>query len=78
MGARGWNVSTPDELRMALKDARAETRSCVIVVETEKHNYGPDSGSWWDISPAEVSNDPVTQELRKQYEQEKKSQRFFS
>lgn len=49
----------------------------MIVVETEKHHYGPDSDSWWDISPAEVSNDPVTQDLRKQYEQDKKSQRFL-
>ncbi len=49
----------------------------MIVVETEKHHYGPDSDSWLDISPAEVSNDPVPQELRKQYEQDKKLQRFF-
>jgi len=77
MGARCWNVSTPDDLRVALIEARDETRSCVIVVETEKHHYGPDSDSWWDISPAEVSNDPVTQDLRKQYEQDKKSQRFL-
>lgn len=60
-----------------MREARAETRSCVIVVETEKHHYGPDSDSWLDISPAEVSNDPVPQELRKQYEQDKKLQRFF-
>jgi 3D-(3,5/4)-trihydroxycyclohexane-1,2-dione acylhydrolase (decyclizing) len=49
----------------------------VVVVETEKHHYAPGSGNWWDISPAAVSNDPVTQDLRKQYEEDKKSQRFF-
>jgi len=51
MGARGWNVSTPDELRVALKEARTETRSCVIVVETEKHHYAPGSGNWWTSPP---------------------------
>ena len=77
MGARGWNVSTPDELRSALKEARAEIRSCMIVVETEKHHYGPGTGSWWDVSPAEVSDDPVTQDLRKQYEQDREAQRYY-
>ena len=76
MGARAWNVATPDELRTALQEARKERRSCVIVVETEKHNYGPDSGVWWDISPAEVTSDPVTQDLRRQYEKNRESQRF--
>lgn len=76
MGARSWNVKSPSELRTALREAREETRSCVIVVETEKHNYGPGSGIWWDISPAEVTDDPVTRELRQQYERNRESQRF--
>jgi len=77
MGARGWNVTTTDELRSALKEARAETRSCMIVVETEKHHYGPGTGSWWDVSSAEVSDDPVTQELRAKYDENRKAQRYY-
>ena len=44
MGARVWNVATPDELGSALEEAREEARTCVIVAEVEKHRYTPDSG----------------------------------
>jgi 3D-(3,5/4)-trihydroxycyclohexane-1,2-dione acylhydrolase (decyclizing) len=78
MGARAWHVSTEAELRHALDEARAETRSCVIVVEVEKHRYLPGSGVFWDIEAAEVTNDPATQELRHAYEEDRKRvQRFY-
>lgn len=77
-GARGWHVTTPDELRRALAEAREEPRACVIVAEVEKHRYLPASGTWWDVAVAEVSADPVTQELRAQYERDRESlQRFY-
>jgi 3D-(3,5/4)-trihydroxycyclohexane-1,2-dione acylhydrolase (decyclizing) len=77
MGARAWRAVTPDEFRMALQESREEKRSCVIVVETEKYHFPPDSGVWWDVAVAEVSQDPVTKELRRQYEaRRKKLQRF--
>jgi 3D-(3,5/4)-trihydroxycyclohexane-1,2-dione acylhydrolase (decyclizing) len=69
MGACSWKVKTPGELRKALREARAETRSCVIVVETEKYHFTPASGVWWDIAPAEVSQDPDTQKARAEYEE---------
>ncbi|MEE8363801.1 MAG: thiamine pyrophosphate-dependent enzyme, partial [Dehalococcoidia bacterium] len=77
MGARTWRAGTDDEVRTALREARDETRSCVIVVETEPHRYVPGTGAWWDISVAETSDDPVTQELRAEYEEERKGQRFY-
>jgi 3D-(3,5/4)-trihydroxycyclohexane-1,2-dione acylhydrolase (decyclizing) len=77
MGARAWNVSTPDELRQALQEARQETRSCVIVAETEPHRYGPSSEVWWDVAPAEVTNDAETRQARTAYESDRsKLQRF--
>jgi 3D-(3,5/4)-trihydroxycyclohexane-1,2-dione acylhydrolase (decyclizing) len=77
MGARVWQARTPEEVRQALRVARAETRACVIVVETEKHRYGPASEVWWDVAPAEATQDSVTQELRAQYVQEQgRLQRF--
>jgi 3D-(3,5/4)-trihydroxycyclohexane-1,2-dione acylhydrolase (decyclizing) len=78
MGARAWHVFKPDEVRKALREARKETRSCVIVVEVEKHRYLPGSGVWWDVAAAEVTEDPVTQELRRAYEEDRaKLQRFY-
>ena len=78
MGAKTWHVFTPDEVRQALDEARAESGPCVIVAEIEKHRYLPGSGVWWDVAPAEVTADPVTQELRQAYEDERaRLQRFY-
>ena len=78
MGARTWHVTNADELNRALREARSETRPCVIVAETEKHRYVPSSGVWWDVAASEVSNDPVTQKLRAQYEEGRdQHQRFY-
>ncbi len=75
-GARAWHVTTCEELRNALREAREEPRSCVIVAEVEKHRYLPGSGAWWDVAPAEVTNDPVTHDLRAEYERDRQRQRF--
>jgi 3D-(3,5/4)-trihydroxycyclohexane-1,2-dione acylhydrolase (decyclizing) len=76
-GARTWNVKTIDELHAALRAARSEPRTCVIVVETEKHRFLPGGGVWWDVAPAEVSKDPKTRELRAGYEADRQRlQRF--
>jgi 3D-(3,5/4)-trihydroxycyclohexane-1,2-dione acylhydrolase (decyclizing) len=77
MGARTWNCSTPAEVSKALKEARKEKRVSVIVCEVEKHRYGADNGVWWDVAAAEVTNDPVTQELRQAYEEDRHKQRFY-
>jgi 3D-(3,5/4)-trihydroxycyclohexane-1,2-dione acylhydrolase (decyclizing) len=71
MGARTWHVSKPEEVKKALREARKEKRSCVIVAEIEKHRYLPGSGIWWDVAAAEVTEDPVTQELRHAYEEDR-------
>jgi len=77
MGARTWKVNTPEELRKALRDARPETRSCVIVAETEKYHYAPGSGVWWDVAAAEVSGDPTTENRRAEYEEGRNTRQRF-
>jgi 3D-(3,5/4)-trihydroxycyclohexane-1,2-dione acylhydrolase (decyclizing) len=78
MGARVWNVRTPEELSQAVREARGERRPCVIVAETEKYRFLPGSGVWWDVAVAETSNDAVTNRLRGEYEeQRKKLQKFY-
>ena len=71
MGARGFRCAAPDEVRAALREARGERRSCVIVAEIEKHRYVPGAGAWWDVAPAEVSRSEVTQTLRSEYERDR-------
>ena len=48
----------------------------MIVAETESHRYLPWSGVWWDAPAAEVTDDPVTRELRERYEKEQEAQRL--
>lgn len=75
-GAKSWHVTTPEGVRHALREARGESGTCVIVVEIEPHHYLPDSGVWWDIAAAESSDDPETQARRQQYEEGLPLQRF--
>lgn len=78
MGARTWRATTAEQVRAALQAARQETQTCVIVVETGEHRYLPGSNVWWDVASAEVTNDAVTYELRKAYEEDRdRLQRFY-
>ena len=76
LGARSWHVTTPQEVRHAMREARGERQTCVIVADVEPHHYLPDSGVWWDIAAAEASDDPETQERRREYEEGIRLQRF--
>jgi 3D-(3,5/4)-trihydroxycyclohexane-1,2-dione acylhydrolase (decyclizing) len=77
-GARAWKANTVSELRNALRSARKEKGACVIVVETSSERYPPGSDMWWDVGVAEVSDDPVTRKLRRQYAKEvSEHQRFY-
>jgi len=76
-GARTWSVRTARELETALAEARAETRPCAIVVETDRYRRGASSEVWWDVAPAEVSHDEVTTQARDEYELGREQQRYY-
>ena len=78
IGLRAWLASTEQEVRDALAAARRETRSCMIVVVTEKYRFTPDSGVWWEVVGAEVTGDPKTRELVEAREAGRTRQRFYS
>ena len=77
-GARAWSVQTAAQLREALAQARAESRPCVIVVDTDSYARGPASEVWWDVAPAQVSEDEVTRTARAEYERGRELQRYHS
>lgn len=78
LGARAFCARTEGELMDALRTARGEARTCVIVVETELYRRVPDSTVWWDIAPAEVSTNTDTREARHTYEQRREAlQRYL-
>ena len=71
LGARSFHATTEDDLASALREARTEPKTCVIVAETELYRRVPDSTVWWDIAPAEVSVDEATQKSRAEYERKR-------
>ncbi len=77
VGARAWLAETDGAIRSALREARDETRPCVIVVPTEKYRFPPDSGVWWDVVGADVTNDPKTAQLVEEREAGRVRQRFY-
>ena len=69
--------TTADELRAALDDTRGHQGTVVIVVPAIPHADLPAAGVWWDVAPAEVSEVATVPPLRAEYEQDRKTQRWF-
>ena len=78
VGLRAWFATNEEEIRKALREARAETRSCMIVVPTEKYRYTPDAGVWWEVVGADVTNDPKTAQLVAERQAGRAKQRFYN
>lgn len=68
LGARAVRAETPDAVREALDDARVHAGPSVIVVPTDPDVNLPPAGVWWDVASAEVSDVPLVQERRREYE----------
>ncbi len=77
LGAQVSRVGTVDELRAALRDARAAPADgpIVIHIETDPLAPAPDSESWWDVPVAEVSELESVRDARRRYEAAKTRQR---
>lgn len=77
LGATAWEVNTTQELREALDRTRQTPGPSVIVVPTAPHENLPGAGVWWDVAPAEVSEQPGVAEKREEYERDLGRQRWF-
>ena len=75
-GVKAWLADDEAKLAEALRSARQESGACVIVVPAERYRYTPDSGVWWEINGAQVTNDPLTRELVEEKEKGRAKQRF--
>jgi 3D-(3,5/4)-trihydroxycyclohexane-1,2-dione acylhydrolase (decyclizing) len=67
MGAKAYRPVTADEFRTVLDQTRTEAGPVVIVVPTIPHANLPGAGVWWDVAPAEVSDQPWLPEVRADY-----------
>lgn len=78
LGVTVVRVTTVDELRAALRDAKAAPAGggpILIHVETDPLAGAPDSDSWWDVPVSETAALDTTRAARAEYEQQKKAQR---
>ncbi len=77
LGAFSLKASTYEELGAALAEAKKQTRTSVVVVETDYHDRVPGYDSWWDVPIAEVSESAAVQNARAVYVEAMKKERYF-
>ena len=77
VGLKTWVANTEEEIRSALREAKYQENSCLIVVPTEKYRSPPGSEVWWEVVGAEVTNDSTTKSLVEAREAGRIKQRFY-
>ena len=77
LGAYVIEAKTILDLRMALEEAKTQTRTTVICVETDREQRVGGYESWWDVPIAETSEMGSVQEAHRNYVESKKKERYF-
>jgi 3D-(3,5/4)-trihydroxycyclohexane-1,2-dione acylhydrolase (decyclizing) len=76
LGARALRATTADQVRAALAETRDHDGPVVIVIPAIPHADLPGAGVWWDVAPAEVSEQDAVARLRVEYEDGLATQRW--
>jgi 3D-(3,5/4)-trihydroxycyclohexane-1,2-dione acylhydrolase (decyclizing) len=77
LGADVLRVHTIDELRDALRKAKAAEHTTVVHIETDPLVDAPGGDAWWDVPVAETSTLQTTKDARADYEAHKKAQQQY-
>jgi 3D-(3,5/4)-trihydroxycyclohexane-1,2-dione acylhydrolase (decyclizing) len=77
LGAHAERARTHEELDEALARLKKQTRTAVVVVETDYHDSVPGYESWWDVPIAEVSESESVQEARRAHVAGRWQERYF-
>lgn len=77
LGAHVIEAKDRSGFKAALAEAREQTRTTVIVIETDASKRAPGYESWWDVPIAEVSKLKSVQAARGDYERAKLAERHF-
>jgi 3D-(3,5/4)-trihydroxycyclohexane-1,2-dione acylhydrolase (decyclizing) len=78
MGAVARKVASIAELERALKEAEADTKTSVIVIDTDPLVSTEAGGHWWDVAVPEVSERPSVNAARRDYEEKRKMQHLVN
>ncbi|MER8706739.1 3D-(3,5/4)-trihydroxycyclohexane-1,2-dione acylhydrolase (decyclizing) [Mesorhizobium sp. M0323] len=76
MGAIAEKVPSIAGLETALVQAKKNTRTTVLVIDTDPLVSTEAGGSWWDVAVPEVSARPQVNAARKKYEEALSGRRF--
>ena len=77
LGAWTVRARTGEDLKTALTEARKQSRTSVIVIETAYEPSVPGYESWWDVPVAEISESETVRAARRKYEEARKKERYF-
>ncbi len=77
LGANAVRAHTREDLRKALLEARKNSKTSVVVIETDYAQRVPGYESWWDVAVAEVSEVESVQAARAKYVEARKKERVF-
>ncbi|MFY9560157.1 MAG: 3D-(3,5/4)-trihydroxycyclohexane-1,2-dione acylhydrolase (decyclizing) [Terriglobales bacterium] len=77
LGANAVRAHTREDLRKALLEARKNSKTSVVVIETDYAQRVPGYESWWDVPVAEVSQVESVQAARAKYVVARKKERMF-
>jgi 3D-(3,5/4)-trihydroxycyclohexane-1,2-dione acylhydrolase (decyclizing) len=77
LGAYAIEARSIADLRAALGEARGTDRTTVIVIRSDPSVGVPNYDSWWDVPVAAVSEMPSVQDVRRDYEERLKAERYL-
>lgn len=76
LGAHTINAPDLPSLKAALDEARDQTKTTVIVIETDREQRAPGYESWWDVPIAEVSTQETVNAAFEEYQTNRKKERY--
>jgi 3D-(3,5/4)-trihydroxycyclohexane-1,2-dione acylhydrolase (decyclizing) len=77
LGAHVMRTTSVDELRGALREAKAVNRTVVIHIPVDRYEGVPDYESFWDVPVAEVSEMETVAVARKEYAENRRAERRY-
>jgi 3D-(3,5/4)-trihydroxycyclohexane-1,2-dione acylhydrolase (decyclizing) len=77
LGAKVITCTSYDDFAAALPQAKQNAHTTVIYIRNDRYVGVPGYGSWWDVSPAEVSDSPTVQVARREWEAMRAKERHF-
>ena len=77
LGAFTVRARTHEQLAEALDKMKKQSRTSVVVVETDYQDRVPGYECWWDVPIAEISEMATVQQARRGYVEARKTERYF-